>query len=242
LVALGAEIAMKSLDDGTPYLLVNILVYSAYIVYVGGDHMPGFRLFLPIIPLMALALQQISSRWWHRPSLAQTTAVYIILVVLVAAQIPAARLNPRVEDAASDVGTIVGKYIAGHWPGGSLIALHTAGSTPYYAAESRFIDMLGLNDRHIARRQVSELTLVHQELPGHSKGDGEYVLDREPDFIIVGPAQGTDIDDPWFLSDIEMAADPRFQRYYQREQVMLDREGDPVDAHGLVFTYYRRVE
>jgi hypothetical protein len=72
------------------------------------------------------------------------------------------------------------------------------------------------------------------------KGDGRYVLDRRPDFVIVGPAEGTLVSEPWFLSDLELARDPRFADQYEMARVTLDRDGRVVAEEGLNFTYYRR--
>ena len=122
------------------------------------------------------------------------------------------------------------------------MALNTAGSTPYYATRHRYIDMLGLNDRHIAKRLVWKTELAWQNVPGHLKGDGDYVLSRCPDFIIAGPAEGADISRPWFLSDLEMSRDPRFAQNYQKHQVKLNPQGERVEQDGRVFTFYQRIK
>jgi hypothetical protein len=163
------------------------------------------------------------------------------ILLLSALQVTSARLNPRSEDAASIIGTIVGKYISSAWPAGSLVALNTAGSTPYHARQNRYIDMLGLNDTHIARRRIDRMEMPLQRIPGHLKGDGAYVLSRSPDFIILGPAEGSTASEPWFLSDLEIARDPRFAERYEMHQAMLGRDGETVERGGLVFTYFRKL-
>jgi len=79
----------------------------------------------------------------------------------------------------------LGKHIASKWPPGSLVALNTAGSTPFYARDLRFVDMLGLNDAHIARRPITVIQLPWPDGPRTPEGDGEYVLRRRPDYIIL---------------------------------------------------------
>src|SRR5690606_32238700 len=59
-----------------------------------------------------------------------------------------------------------------------LLAVPAAGTFPYYS-KLPCLDMLGLNDRHIARQrpeQVGDLA--------HDHADGGYVLDRAPDLMI----------------------------------------------------------
>ena len=126
-------------------------------------------------------------------------------------------------DRAAIVGRDVGMWIQQNLPAHSTIALNTAGSTPFYAPQHRFIDMLGLNDSYIAHRQIKERRTWMQQFPGHGKGDGQYVLKRKPDYIILGPAQGlpsnpefVDSQDViWFLSDLELTENDEFHKNYQ---------------------------
>jgi len=171
----------------------------------------------------------------------------VIVLAAVSLQFLNHEINPRQIDNAAAVGGAVGEYINQAWPKGSLIALNTAGSTPYFASDLRFIDMLGLNDRHIAHRRITSYQLYWQHVPGHSKGDGAYVLSRRPDYIILGPAAGNDASNPWFLSDLELARSPEFLRDYTIHQVILSTDeagaarGNSNDqSNRFVFTYYQR--
>lgn len=222
------------------YLFGLIGAYGVYVVYAGGDHMPSFRFGLPLIPLMcfvgvmAFAGTRLlrDRRWVHG------LALCFVGLALYSTKHP--MVLPRTTNIAADVGAIVGKYIREAWPKGALVALNTAGSTPYYATEHRYIDMLGLNDRAIARRKVNKIEVPWQRAPGHFKGDGRYVLSRRPDYIIVGPANGTTIDNPWFLSDLEMQRDPRFHAEYEMFRFPLDRQGRVSVNWSILFTYYKR--
>ena len=106
--------------------------------------------------------------------------------------------------------------------------------------------MLGINDRTIARRDVGTPRLDMQKLPGHLKGDGAYVLKRQPDFIIAGPAEGTKVETPWFLTDLELSELPEFRRCYRLEKALIPYDTEtaqrgPSRPRPLIFTYYRRV-
>jgi hypothetical protein len=190
---------------------------------------------LPVVPLLACVIA------FALASAARAGIATVVALVLSSAQWLSPSLNPLTEDPAAFIGTIVGRHISTAWPQGSLVALNTAGSTPYYAPGHRYIDMLGLNDAHIARRRVDAVEMAWQRAPGHLKGDGAYVLGRRPDYIIVGPSEGSAIADPWFLSDLEMARLPEFARDYAMRQVRLGLEGERVSRDGLVFTYYERI-
>jgi hypothetical protein len=225
------------------YLVASVVSYVSYVVWVGGDHMQAFRLLLPVVPLMSVLLVMALS-----PALNANTAIvkYVTVAVVIVSslQLTDRKLNPRREDPAARAGTIVGKYIANAWPKGSLVALNTAGSTPYHAGQHRYIDMLGLNDPVISRRRIEKIDLPWQRRPGHLKGDGAYVLSRNPDFVIIGPAEGSPVSKPWFLSDLELSRAEGFQRKYALVQVPLDESWRPVEQGGtrrVDFTYYKKI-
>ena len=223
------------------YLLATVILsYGLYVLWAGGDHMPGARLLVPLAAPASL-LVAASLAAFHRTSRHGLAAVSV-----VAGLAAAVVFQPMRMDAAAFVGSLVGKYIAKAWPAESLVALHTAGSTPFFAPDLRFIDMLGLNDRTIARRTPIPMRAPWQVVPGHAKGDGAYVLSRAPSYIIAGPAEGTLVDRPWFLSDVELGESPDFRRCYVAETVDIPytqeiADQGPEKPRPLVFTYYRRV-
>jgi len=251
LLAFGAAVWTRSLGPKGLYFFGCFTAFTAYVVWVGGDHMPAFRLFTPVAPLGALAFY-----WLLRPALAgrnslvPTAALGAAVLVAFASQPLKKELNPRWVDPAAFFGRLVGEYIEVNWKPGALVALNTAGSTPFYSPEKTYIDMLGLNDRHIARRRVEEVQTYWQGQPGHAKGDGDYVLSREPEYIILGPAMGTPVDLPWFLSDLEMERNPEFFVHYRVHHHIFDLRAFPnvtVSYPWLKvpferFTWYERVE
>jgi len=233
----------KNIPSVLKYFSSIAITYTLYVIYVGGDHMVAYRFFVPIIPLLGYGIYIILTEWeilYQKKFLQKIIlAVYIALGVY---QFNVSILNPIEENPASKVGTVIGKYINKNWEKGSLIALNTAGSTPYFAKDFPCIDMLGLTDSHIARRKITKFILPWQKVHGHSKGDGQYVLNRNPDYIIVGPAEGTLITKPWFLSDWEMMNDKRFHKNYELHQIPINNSGDitSFDKKDYTFTFYKR--
>ena len=110
---------------------------------------------------------------------------------------------------SSQIYRAAGEHLRDHFPAETLVALNPAGIIPYYSGMPT-IDMLGLNDVHIAhhgRRSPKGLF-------GHMVGDGDYVLSREPDVILFGAALGKDAS-PYFVSDRQIWRDPRLRRHYE---------------------------
>lgn len=131
------------------------------------------------------------------------------------------------------------RWLDAHAPDGSLVASTPAGSIAYHMRHP-VLDMLGLNDRHIARTEPGHVGWAR---PGHFKGDGAYVLDREPAYILMGnvavlarPLDRAAVEEKLVRkSEHEIWADPRFHRDYERVVVHLAEEG-PFQW----FTFYRR--
>jgi hypothetical protein len=102
------------------------------------------------------------------------------------------------------------------------------------------IDMLGLNDVHIAHA-ASDGSATGRI--GHEKGDGKYVLSRSPEYILLGnvavlprPIEENEMASKLVQrSEHEIWADPEFHRRYERHSVKLSDTG--VFRY---FTFYRR--
>jgi len=226
------------------FLLFCVSGYAVLVVKAGGDHMVDARLLAPLLPVMLLgsAYGLVALRW--------TSWKHQVLVSALA--LSAIGLQPLTStghkpDTAAYLGESVGKHLARSYPPGTLVAANSAGATAYFAPGLRFVDMLGLNDAHIARRRIERFELDWQAIPGHAKGDGAYVLERQPAIIILGPVDGRPVEEPWFLSDLELGKDPAFARQYSHETARIDvRDRAFHNAYGrsrtgtLTLNYYRR--
>lgn len=225
------------------YMTAICITGSLYIVWTGGDHMPAYRFWAPMTPLFAWLvahpfMQDKNPN--HRRPLWIMPTVLIVISVFQFASVDQSIVNARRPDPAGAVGKQVGRYLEANFPKGSLVATNSAGAVAFFAPSLRFIDMLGLNDRQISRRSEFPWLTHWQQFPGHAKGDGEYVLGRQPDVIILGPAEGTIADSAnqsktdlvWFLSDQELAQN---QQFYQQYELQTVRINDTV-----LLTYYQR--
>jgi arabinofuranosyltransferase len=131
------------------------------------------------------------------------------------------------------------KWLQANAPRNAVVAATPAGAITY-KLELPVIDMLGLNDVHIAHVEVPD---AGRGRPGHEKGDGKYVLSRRPDFILLGnvavlprPLNEQEIRQNLTLrSEHEIWADPSFHRDYELVSVHLSDRG--VFRY---FTFYKR--
>jgi hypothetical protein len=176
---------------GFSYFAALVLLYAAYIVYVGGDWSVG-RFFVPILPVTYLLIG--TGLTWSVALVVRNaqTASWVTAVVgisLAAALWFASAYNGEFRifiggfDAAraTEARITAGKWLHDHVPPGTWIAVDAAGQVPYFS-ELPAIDMFGINDLHIGRMPVATLG---QGTPGHEKFDLGYIIARAPKYVVI---------------------------------------------------------
>jgi hypothetical protein len=213
LVAVGVFAGERLLAPGTRALPLYLLVHVLYVVAVGGDVFQGFRFFAPVLPVLAccagIALDEV-----RRGVAAGLLAIAIHLGAIVG--------NNQLTQSGeiSDVGERIGKWLRACAPPDAVFATNIAGAVPFYS-RLHTIDTLGLNDRHIARR---EMPAMGEGKAGHEKGDGAYVLSRAPDYVVFGALKGSAT--PKFVGDRELDAMPEFHEQYVLTKYSLEGVGN----------------
>lgn len=165
-------------------------------VVAGGDTFAFHRFMLPLVPLGALAvIETVRARLlWTRPSgllLGVCAACVWLSWTFAATYLPVISVTTKRDKSerqfyldirqVNDDYFTVGSWLGRNLPRRTVIATNAAGIVPYTSG-FRTIDMLGLNDRHIAHRPIP----LGHGVRGHEKHDVGYVLGREPDVILLG--------------------------------------------------------
>jgi len=194
-------------------LSITAIMFIFYIIYVGGDVMPAFRFFTPLIPalsiLTTLGLYKLTKYLKMKKSLVFIIFTLIICLFNLLQWKFNIKFNKHLkEDKVAEYGKEVGLWLKGNFDKNTKIATNTAGTIPYY---SNFytIDMLGLNDKHIAKKEMPNMGTG---FPGHEKTDGAYILSQNPDIIQFGSSLGSI--DPVLISDFEIDNLKEFQDKY----------------------------
>lgn len=185
---------LRSLRRNTALLAIATisLAWCAYVIYAGGDFME-YRFMVAVIPLLAILLVWAclqTMRWNIGPvilGLALITAVGPWQPVELAPQHfdveTRERLIRHLTPEGGDweaVGQTLGRVF--HGSPQVTIAVMPAGVIPYYS-QLPSVDMLGLNDRWIARHGRSFLPV-----PGHYRiATLQYLLERRVNLLIQQP-------------------------------------------------------
>jgi hypothetical protein len=171
------------------YLLLLTAAFTGYIILVGGDHFPGDRFFVPLVPWFALLMADgmasvyaLASRRLKAQWLAPVGLAAILIVYSGNALIRDRDFNSIIkgDDESLGIWREIGWWLYDHGAPGDTIAASGAGAVAYYSDHTT-IDLLGLNDKHIARVQSAT---IGEGAAGHEKRDPAYVLDvRRPTYI-----------------------------------------------------------
>jgi len=118
---------------GLGLLPLTVVVYTLYIVFVGGDCMPAFRFFTPVMPILCLISGMSIALSIKRKTL--TTLIVIFIVMYNIAQM---RINGEIyshikNDKVAFYGKEVGLWLKANAPPNATIATNTAGSIPYFS-------------------------------------------------------------------------------------------------------------
>lgn len=211
-------------------LLCCFFAWAGYVAAIGGDIFAGRRHWVPL--WLLLSFMVVPGLDWivRRERVWLTLLVAVMSLAAVGWLAKLQREDPRVQQAKKQIWQWEGEILArvlgeGFWAEQPLLAVTAAGTLPYFS-KLPSLDMLGLNDRHIARQrpeQVGELA--------HDHADGSYVLDREPDLIVFSLGVS-----PGFDAGREMRVDERWKRDYMQ---VIFRGYVPHERAGKVYVRTR---
>lgn len=195
--------------------------WVVYAVFIGGDDMPLFRFFLPILPLLAVLATWLLRSWVPADRKFVRAVAAIGLVTVVCSFLSYDPDAVFSGDRLTVVGERVGRWLAESQGDDTLVALNTAGAIPYYSRLPT-LDMLGLTDRVIAHHSFYDA----EAATGHRRAHASYVLERRPQVIVWYNSAGSF--EPTFPSDRQLAEHPRF-RFFYRPRVVGLRYGPSED-------------
>lgn len=241
-----------------------LVAFLGYSVAVGGDTgaFPGARLLLPALPFAAVlavsAVRRSTGEGWRGGALSGILVAFFALSEVprfvelrrgIALQKPEGAKPELAREAFDHVAALLdptplrlSTYLVLATPPGEKIAVPWAGRVPYETGLPT-IDMLGLNDAHIARLPKTDRGIDVKYDPG-------YVLSRKPWFVCENfVLRGVPLDVLGRLDDAQLARLGAFragQRALLRSPVLArDYEVDagiPNSVGGSITCFRRRVD
>ncbi|MFA6197078.1 MAG: hypothetical protein WC656_10595 [Sulfurimonas sp.] len=149
---------------------ITVTGYTLFIIASGADWMQSYRFFIPIIPIAFITI--------YLSLVENKVMIFIVLLPLIAffteKNIPLYK-NIQQDISATYGDILIGKYLKNlHLDSNEYIAVVDAGAIPYYA-DNKTIDMVGLNNKHIAHLAGTFM----------QKYDNDFVLKNRPIYIQI---------------------------------------------------------
>ena len=179
-----------------------LIVYAAYIVYVGGDYMAMYRFWVPLVPFIALVFGRMvcvvfagEGRSAGRKAIAYATVgLTCVLSLWPSTPVEAITLRKPKYHHGRFQGvyrerwhtsrlTAIGKFFQQRRNDYSeTLATDAIGAIGYYS-DMKILGMHGLVDTHIAHLKKGRAKLG-TGFPGHEKGDLVYIFSRKPTYYM----------------------------------------------------------
>lgn len=195
-----------------------IVAFTASMVVLGGDAFHFYRFFVPLVPLLGalggagmgrVFSYGASARAWPRVS---GIALAGGLLWAFCSLLPKQEAHWREKSFLRTLVRATCQILRDETQAQDIVAAGAIG-LPKFCSGRRVIDMLGLADRHIARR---ELPRLGQGLAGHEKYDNDYVLAQLPKFILVPKPDSTSARLPVLEN---LWQHPVLRQYYRPDRV-----------------------
>ena len=181
------------------YLLIVLLSSWLIVAMNGGDYMLKGRFLTPMFPILyvlaGLAISQLIDRISNSYRLILVSGMLLISFALWYLEkpivknyadkpFPSAKANKPREIVSTPEFVAIGRALHDIAQPGNSIALVPIGAIGYYSGMDVY-DMVGLVDPIIAHEPFSQEYIKSSWRPGHDKGDGLYILQRAPTYILI---------------------------------------------------------
>lgn len=198
-------------------LLLAAAARFAFVVYSGGAWMGTYRFLAPALPLLFVVLG-LGLVGWTRGSLPRLAAPALLLICGALSAFWGVRLVPGQKaygDRLNKATVAVGKYLHEVGQPTDEVAVLDAGAIPYFS-EMRALDLVGLNDAHLARQGAKAPTAKkHYMLTLEAQADRDYVFERAPRWMVLQTRapEADAVRSDQRPSVRNLALDPRFAQY-----------------------------
>ncbi len=195
--------------------------YVLYNLYIGGDVLPHNRFFIPILPIIYLAVSYSIVNLKIQTQFLYFSLIFVLVISFIKYDLQTENINYTKQHELGLVKKmrIYAEYLNENNYKNSTSVISTIGSFGYYF-QGNVIDLVGLTDGFIAHNP-KEVLEIDDNIPVGWKErtyNIDYIFDRTPEFIIF-PAgyKPTAFPEAALFSDIRF-----YQNYYV--QLIFDNE------------------
>jgi len=232
VVALACGVRLARRRPAVRVITAVALAYGAYVIAIGGDAMPMYRFFAPLVCLAALLAAASVAAFiaeggrgsgateGERRRAAIATGVVAVWAVACTWPGFLGRSHDFLEQDQREVEAWrqIGEWFRGHAEPGESIAVVPAGVLPYTSGLVA-IDMLGITDRVVARHPIDGMGTAPA---GHERSDPGSILARRPTYVLLGIYE-LSADRPtadatvplYYRAERELAQSPEFEAQYR---------------------------
>ena len=206
------------------------IVYTFYIIYVGGDYMAMYRFFVPLLPFIYILFGFVASTLLSSICILPRKIAIVsgfMIFAMVATLLQSTPLEKRLfqkpplqhgsfrgvqtERWHSSRLSLIGKFFDRYKRNNNeTLATRAIGAISYFA-DMRIYGLYGLVDTHIAHTKIRKKVLG-SDWAGHEKGDLLYVLSKKPTYFMFNrsltkrPAEYKDV-----IKSLDKFIQPKFE-------------------------------
>jgi hypothetical protein len=188
-------------ENIAPYTCLLIcIIYTGYVIWVGGDYMAMYRFFVPILPLIYILVGRVI----YSPLSYKTVSVRVLIILLIIFAFAATLIQstpletalfrepPQLHGSYQGVLTerwhssrlsLIGDFFNRYKTDSDESLLTTSIGAVSYYADMKIYGTHGLVDSRIAHMKHKN---IGKGFPGHEKGDVFYLLSKNPTYIMIG--------------------------------------------------------
>ena len=177
------------------YLVMIFFIFSAYVIFVGGDVLRPNRFFVPMLPGFYILVQEGLSRLIELADRKKTFKMGALTGLIFAVGLSYYTYKNEFEQIKKyselEKGLVEKMKISGSWLKSKqmqegkplVVAATTIGAISYYS-DVTLIDMLGLTDKEVAHNPQPIPDISSKEVGWRERNyNVGYVLSRKPDYI-----------------------------------------------------------
>jgi hypothetical protein len=221
-------LAIKKLWNEYSLMYIVLILYTMYIIWAGGDVLPAYRFFVPVVPVLSflfvLSLSEFAALLHTTPKKASGAVLFAAAIFSGLSYLQTSDYIFTCRDKEAGLGVkmkFMSTMLKAHGGQDFSLATTTIGLIGYELLDHRVIDLLGLTDSYIARHPetVDGIAASWKE----RRFNCRYLLEQQPTYIMFSTGYK-----PSAPAERALLLHSEFRRNYSTLPFTLDNSYYPV--------------